>query len=188
VIKTAKLKDLTGQKFGRLTVIKHVGTDTQGNALWLCKCDCGNKHITTGRNMTRGGTKSCGCYHIEVVTRLKQKDYEIASFNRILSGYKQNARKRNLAFTLSNDEFKKLILLDCSYCGRLPSQQCTKSVNGNIVYNGIDRIDNTQGYIQGNVKTCCIQCNYAKSDYTEDEFNAHIEAVYKNLNLRALSN
>lgn len=49
------MKDITGQQFGRLTVLKRVGT------MWLCKCACGTcKRVTTG-NLRSGGTKSCGC-------------------------------------------------------------------------------------------------------------------------------
>lgn len=38
-----KVIDITGQKFGRLTVIQQQGKDKYNNALWLCKCDCGNE-------------------------------------------------------------------------------------------------------------------------------------------------
>lgn len=37
--------DLVGQRFGRLTVIKRHGTKKNGNASWLCQCDCGNKVV-----------------------------------------------------------------------------------------------------------------------------------------------
>lgn len=43
-----KIKDLTGQKFGRLTAIEFRGTNKSGNALWLCKCDCGNETVVRG--------------------------------------------------------------------------------------------------------------------------------------------
>ena len=59
-----KVKDLTGQRFGRLTVIKHTGSDKWRNSTWLCKCDCGNEVIISGRCLHNGTTKSCGClYH-----------------------------------------------------------------------------------------------------------------------------
>jgi len=54
-------KDITGQKFGRLMVIRHVGRDKNNYALWECKCDCGNVIVTTGHNLRGGNTKSCGC-------------------------------------------------------------------------------------------------------------------------------
>ena len=60
----SKLIDLTGQKFGRLTVIERHGV-IDGHAAWLCKCDCGNTTIVNGRNIRSGVTKSCGCIHTE---------------------------------------------------------------------------------------------------------------------------
>ncbi len=43
--------DLTGQKFGRLTVIKKVGIDKYGKSIWLCKCDCGNEKEVKSDNL-----------------------------------------------------------------------------------------------------------------------------------------
>lgn len=57
-----KIKDISGQKFGRLTVIKYVYTKSR-NAYWLCKCECGNEKIVSGANLRKGETKSCGCLH-----------------------------------------------------------------------------------------------------------------------------
>lgn len=54
-------RDLRGQKFGRLTVIERAGSDTGRNALWVCKCDCGNEKVVAGYRMLRGTTTSCGC-------------------------------------------------------------------------------------------------------------------------------
>ena len=53
--------DLTGQKFGRLTVLERAGSDKRKRALWLCECECGNKIIATGSHLITGHTKSCGC-------------------------------------------------------------------------------------------------------------------------------
>lgn len=55
-------KDLTGLRFGRLTVLRKSGNKAKdGNPLWLCKCDCGNTIETTKRRLVTGGTRSCGC-------------------------------------------------------------------------------------------------------------------------------
>lgn len=53
--------DLTGQKFGRLLVIKGEGTDKWKTAIWLCKCDCGEEKIVKSKNLRYGWTRSCGC-------------------------------------------------------------------------------------------------------------------------------
>lgn len=53
--------DLSGQRFGRLTVIEHHGKDKYSHNLWLCKCDCGNVKITETNSLLKGGCSSCGC-------------------------------------------------------------------------------------------------------------------------------
>lgn len=54
-------KDLTGQKFGRLTVLSDNGLNKDGRGTWLCQCECGNKTIATTNRLTQGLTTSCGC-------------------------------------------------------------------------------------------------------------------------------
>ena len=59
-----KFEDLTGQKFGKLTVIErcenYITPKGQHNTQWLCKCDCGNETKVRARNLKNGKTKSCG--------------------------------------------------------------------------------------------------------------------------------
>jgi len=58
-------KDLSGQKFGKLTAIKRVGKDSQGTSLWHCLCDCGNTSTVRVSALKNGGTKTCGCSYGE---------------------------------------------------------------------------------------------------------------------------
>lgn len=53
--------DITGQRFGQLTVIKFDHKDYKRQQFWLCKCDCGKESVVMGHNLKSGGTKSCGC-------------------------------------------------------------------------------------------------------------------------------
>lgn len=58
----AVVKDLTGQRFGRLVVICREGsTPSRRYATWKCLCDCGNVKIVVSNNLTSGHTQSCGC-------------------------------------------------------------------------------------------------------------------------------
>ena len=50
-------KNLTGRRFGRLTVIEEAGRDKWCNMIWLCKCDCGNEVEVISGNLTSGRTK-----------------------------------------------------------------------------------------------------------------------------------
>lgn len=64
-----KFHDLTGQKFGRLTVIKRVENNKQNGLMWLCKCECGNICVITSNHLKNGHTKSCGCLQKEKTTK-----------------------------------------------------------------------------------------------------------------------
>jgi len=58
-------KDLTGQRFGRLTVLEDSGKrNLNGDVRWLCLCDCGNIKSETGSNL-KYRTRSCGCLQKE---------------------------------------------------------------------------------------------------------------------------
>lgn len=56
-----RLKDLTGQRFGRLVVIHREENYKDGNVRWLCKCDCGKYKTVFRSSLCSGLTKSCGC-------------------------------------------------------------------------------------------------------------------------------
>ncbi len=56
-----KIKDISGQKFGRLSAIKYAYTDKRHTAIWQCKCDCGNIVEVRGDALRNGTIRSCGC-------------------------------------------------------------------------------------------------------------------------------
>jgi len=60
-----KIRDLSKQKFGRLTVLCLTGEIRNHKAMWLCRCSCGNLCEITGVSLTRGSARSCGCLAIE---------------------------------------------------------------------------------------------------------------------------
>lgn len=83
----ANFLDLTGQRFGRLTVIKEADKYISPQGLkfvqWLCKCDCGNDTIVLATNLKKGTTKSCGCYSIEQAKKRLFKDLTGQKFGRL---------------------------------------------------------------------------------------------------------
>lgn len=60
----SSFEDLTGQKFGRLTVVSRAENRKNNGARWNCVCDCGNPEMVTvaATHLKRGKIKSCGCY------------------------------------------------------------------------------------------------------------------------------
>lgn len=65
LFKECKVKDITGQRFGRLLVNKIVGKLKSGHRLWECICDCGRISIVAGSALRTGNTQSCGCLNKE---------------------------------------------------------------------------------------------------------------------------
>jgi hypothetical protein len=55
------IKDLTGQRFGKLTVQHRAAENSSNKAKWVCKCECGNTTAVRGDHLRRKMTKSCGC-------------------------------------------------------------------------------------------------------------------------------
>lgn len=76
--------DLTGQKFGRLTVIKRAGSTKNRVTEWLCRCDCGNEKVIRADRLQRGTTQSCGCFHREAVAeRNKARSVHCGRYTRL---------------------------------------------------------------------------------------------------------
>ncbi len=60
--------DLTGQRFGRLTVHNFVGRNPHGKPLWKCSCRCGQTVVIPSQSLRGGMTQSCGCLRRETST------------------------------------------------------------------------------------------------------------------------
>ena len=94
----------------------------------------------------------------------------------MLRNYRRHAQCRGLAWVLTGKDFDRLTAQDCHYCGQSPASVSRSGLydGGVFTYNGIDRVDNTLGYIAGNVVPCCKICNNAKKDLPLEEFMAWI--------------
>jgi len=88
----------------------------------------------------------------------------------MFSLYKKSSKKRNLIFDISIEDFTKLILLPCVYCG-------TEATQTPSLRNGLDRVNNSLGYVLNNVVSCCFKCNQMKGKLTKEEFLNHIRRI-----------
>jgi hypothetical protein len=103
-----------------------------------------------------------------------------SGFVKVLGSYKYAAKKRGLTFELTDEQVRNLTKSECFYCGVPPASTARTNThekssgyskaNSSYTYNGIDRKDNTVGYVESNVVACCAQCNMAKGTYTIEEF------------------
>lgn len=78
--------DISGRKFNKLTAISRAGTDKNGCALWLCKCDCGNVIIVRSTDLRTGRRKSCGCLQKERYNIIGQRFGKLTVIGRESSG------------------------------------------------------------------------------------------------------
>ena len=81
--------------------------------------------------------------------------------------YTRSASDKNLTFKLSFDEYKELVQTHCYYCGMIQERG----------FNGIDRMNQTNGYIKDNCVSCCKMCNYIKKSLNIDVFLRRVEHI-----------
>lgn len=151
-----KFEDLTGQKFGKLTVIKRVENHVQPSGKqyvqWLCKCDCGNETVVRGANLKRGYTQSCGCLIKETnsthglkKTRLYVvwRDIKLRCFNPNANNFKDYGAKGVFMCDEWRNDFKVFYdwAMENGYNPNAKRGECT-----------IDRIDNNKGYFPENCR------------------------------------
>ena len=157
------MKDLTGKKFGRWAVLEFSHKD-KGHYYWKSRCSCGT--IKTIRLDNK--PFSCGCYVGERAKKENTLPNNQAFWNKIFYIYKRAAQLRNYYFDLTIEEVKEICLGECWYCGRVASEDNR---------NGIDRVDNSEGYTIDNTVSCCKECNVAKNDMSASDFIAHAARI-----------
>jgi 5-methylcytosine-specific restriction endonuclease McrA len=97
------------------------------------------------------------------------KECARTSVSRRRNSNKSGARSRGLEYMLTPDQHDALVTGRCVYCGARPDP-----------FNGIDRVDNERGYVEGNVVTACFDCNRAKGQMTVGEFERWaVRIVYR---------
>jgi hypothetical protein len=161
-------KDLTGQVFGKWTVVSRVPVSKRNrpDTVWLCRCECGQELQRSVTDTQKGG--SClKCWGLSI----RLRPYE-AVFNSIQRGW------RNLDFTLTYEDFLAIVQTGrCHYC-HIPlewQKHCHKKEEQSRSYQ-LDRKDNDLGYTPENVVACCTRCNYAKgARYSYEEWYAMTE-------------
>jgi hypothetical protein len=177
--------NLIGKKFGKLTVISSSGI-RKSHALWECECECGGKKFARTSPLLSGRIRSCGCLRSGILKGgVQGLPPGEALKNRIINMYADNAKNNGLEFSLSKERLTELFAGNCHYCGEPPSN--TRTVLNrpwSFTYNGIDRKDNTQGYVEGNVLSCCRICNMKKRAMSYEDFIAWVRKVANNINLK----
>src|SRR5271166_1793816 len=141
--------DLIGKTFARLTVLR-LAPKTRRDTDWTCLCSCGNVKNVSTNHLTSGAVRSCGCLRLETarVSGLKRrKEYQHPTHPRLYYTYARQASKRGHAFELSDALFTLIVTSNCTYCGEKPTLRKSPQGMADEIANGIDRVDNSIGYI-----------------------------------------
>jgi hypothetical protein len=158
-----KYKDLQGKEFHCLTVISDAGRNERGNVIWNCKCKCGKECIAVGYDLTHGKTKTCGC-RLKINNARNWQGYgEIPKT--YWSSLNNGASQRSLEFTITIEYANELFLSQNKKC-KLSGLELSFKENSP----SLDRIDNTKGYVKGNVQWVHKHINKIKQTFDNQYF------------------
>lgn len=181
-LRDKQINNTIGRRYGHSVVLSFTGkmfSELSGkrSSIYLLRCDCGNTFEMYLKNLT--DVSNCGCITQYKRRKSRQKrgsylPYGETSFNSLYIHYRGRAKYMKQIFTLNKEEFKKLTSGDCTYCGIPPHKKEKDSKiqekDGVYIYNGIDRVDSSIGYIISNCVSCCEICNKAKRDLSVNDF------------------
>jgi len=185
------MKDLTGYRAGKLTVVSRASTNRAGLATWLCKCDCGKEKVVSSDHLTRlkKSVKSCGCLRYRSGPNHKQfNGFKGISggwwFTHVLRERTQNTRAR-VPVTITKEEAWALYEKQEACCA-LTGMAIVISSNAETNTASIDRIDSSRGYEPGNVQWVHKHINFMKRTYDQKYFIRMCSKVAEHANKVAL--
>jgi len=158
--------DLTGKRFGRLTVIKDVNKRrNSGCIVWLCSCDCGNTHKITSSGLRNSKTHSCGCIQKEKASKANFKHGDTVHYQRTRlyetwTGMKQRCTNSNLV-SYKYYGGRGIMVCDEWAYDYAPFREWAYA-NGYDDTLCIDRIDNDGGYYPSNCQLITMSENARK--------------------------
>lgn len=148
-----KFEDLTGQKFGRLTVLDRAENKNK-RTYWRCLCDCGNIQDVSALNLKSGHTQSCGCFHSEKI------------------------RKHTKPLDLIGKKYGKLTVIDFAYNKNHANYWKCKCECGNTTIVSTGNINKKNG----GTKSCGCEKGYKPNDLTGQRFSkllvTHMSGYY----------
>lgn len=177
-LRDSRFVDLTGNIYGRLTVLR-MNVD-KPYARWLCLCECGNEYVASSHGLKHlkvSQCRECSCPR-QPVTQLQQAYW---------SGLKSGAKRRGIKFSITKEYSYRLFLkqrrkcklsgVDIAFAATSRRHKVNRETTASL-----DRIDSTRGYIKGNVQWLHKDVNMMKTKLTQDEFKEYCRLITENDN------
>ena len=153
-----RIKDLTGQRFGRLLALEYANkNDKNGAALWKCLCDCGNIVEANASRLKIGEKKSCGCL------------------------YEENLRKKQDKYNLVGKKYNKLLVIKEAFVKNGKRYWECECDCGNKTYRTTSKL------IRGEIKSCgCLKyCN--QNNLKHHKKGTRIYRIWSSMKQRCLN-
>lgn len=140
--------EMTGMRFGKLTVINAVGKNNHKSLMWKCICDCGNERIVDGSGLRAGRNKSCGCASPKFPMNVKTHGYVGTRVYGIWCG--MNARCSESAQGRARKHYYEKGITVCERWKEF--KNFLEDMGEPGIKMSIDRIDGTKGYYKENCR------------------------------------
>lgn len=180
-----KFSDLTNVRFGSLTALRKSGKNKNGQAIWLCLCDCSKEHTVLGTSLSTGQTKRCKeCTKIWNNNRNIGRSIAVGEISgywwnshvlKRVHGYnsskRNRAKKQTFDYNLTVKFGWELFLQQNKKCAltgiEIYFPQKGKLFGGTA---SLDRIDSSKGYVENNVQWVHKDINMMKQSYSQEYF------------------
>lgn len=162
-VKGKSRQDLTGKKYGRLTVLYCLGNLDNKGIKWHCKCDCGNEIDVLGSSLKSGNTQSCGC--------LKKEHAYFTSLKKDLVGQ----RFGHLTVIAETDQrqYEKVVWKCQCDCGKIVFLNTVRLTQGNDISCGCQKMSYGATQIEKTLKNNNIKYikEYSNKDLSLKKFD-----------------
>lgn len=171
-------RDLTGQRFGRLVVVKQEISKNTHNSYWECICDCGKSTVVCRPGLIQGRTQSCGCLHKEISSKISQNYNKTHGESRGIKEYRAWHSMKDRCLCKNNTNYHNYGGRGITVCSRwLESYENFLTDMGRCPDGmSLDRLDNMKGYDKNN-------CRWATMEEQNNNTRQNIFLTYNGITL-----